>query len=508
MNQTKNSPPLQNKSSKKSSPRFSLRIRITIYLFAFVLIVIGILWTVQSVFLEKIYMWIKTDELYDNSDTIAEYITGDDYHKNVSRIALDNKICIFACNADTFGELLTVEALEGECDLHKLVYRRAAMGFELNTDNLALISSYAQKNSGEVLLNVSSNGIHTKELTISAELKRSDGEQSVIIARIIPHENGDILLLFNAVISPLVTTVNTLNTMLIYISLLLVFLAVVFSIIIAYLVAKPIRDINNSAKELAKGNYGVSFEGGGFCEVSELSDTLNYAARELSKVDRLKTELISNISHDLRTPLTMISGYAEMMRDIEGEMSVENLQIIIDESDRMKSLVNDVLDVSKLQSGNVEYNMTQFDLTECIEQEIVRYNKLRDHEGYTVKFDYTSPVIVLGDRTRLVQVLYNLLNNAVTHTGSDNTVYVRQDFVNNGVRISVRDSGEGIPPEHLPLIWDRYYKVEGKHKRASKGSGLGLSIVKTIIEAHKGRCGVESSQNGGSTFWFELDIAG
>ena len=259
---------------------------------------------------------------------------------------------------------------------------------------------------------------------------------------------------------------------------------------------------------LAEGNYDVRFGVGGYREIAELSDTLSVAAEELSKTGALQRELIANISHDLRTPLTMIGGYAEMMRDIPGENTPENMQIIIDETKRLTSLVNDLLDISKLQSGTQTLSLSDFNLTETIREVIGRFSKLTEQDGWTIDFTASEEVIVNADRTRILQVVYNFINNAITHSGGDKLVEVRQIVSERDgkkvVRIEVTDHGEGIPEENLKYIWDRYYKVDKTHRRAVTGSGLGLSIVKSILEMHHARYGVESEVGKGSTFWFEL----
>ena len=256
------------------------------------------------------------------------------------------------------------------------------------------------------------------------------------------------------------------------------------------------------------GNYDTLFDTKSSKEIAYLADTLNYAARELKKNENLKKELIANISHDLRTPLTLITGYGEVMKDIPNEMTSDNLQIIIDESKRLSSLVNDVLDVSKLQSGTLELKMEHFNINEVIEETIKRYQKLIDNDGYNISLSLSSPCFVFADRQRILQVLYNFVNNAITHTGQDKNVSISQTvsthFGVEYVRIEITDTGDGIAPENLPLIWDRYYKVDKFHKRAQMGSGLGLSIVKSIIELHQGYYGVTSAIGKGSTFWFEL----
>lgn len=264
--------------------------------------------------------------------------------------------------------------------------------------------------------------------------------------------------------------------------------------------------MSKEARLLATGNYNVNFSGKGYKESEELANSLNFAAGELSKLDSLQKELIANISHDLRTPLTMISGYAEMMRDIPGEMTGDNLKIIIDESQRLSMLVSDVMDLSKLGANIEELKKSEFSLTEKIEAVIERIGKMSACDGYKINFVCDHDAIVYADETRILQVIYNLITNAINHTGEDRTVNVRQIVLDGGkaVRIEVTDSGEGIKEEDLPYIWDRYYKVDRVHKRASVGSGLGLSIVKNILKLHSANFGVESREGEGSTFWFEL----
>lgn len=162
------------------------------------------------------------------------------------------------------------------------------------------------------------------------------------------------------------------------------------------------------------------------------------------------------------------------------------------------------MDLSKLQAGSGELEKSEFDLTSAVESELCRYNKLRDREGYSIRFRYDALVTVSADRRRIMQVVYNLVNNAVNYTGADKTVLVRQTVENGAVRISVSDTGEGIDPAQLPLIFDRYYRERCTHRRAPIGTGLGLSIVKEIVTAHGGRYGVQSQVGKGSCFWFEL----
>jgi signal transduction histidine kinase len=305
-------------------------------------------------------------------------------------------------------------------------------------------------------------------------------------------------------ITPLGTMINTLENQAIIIAILLVVFTLILAALMAKLITKPIEQINKSAKSLAIGVYDIEFSGRGYREIDELSDTLNYASKELAKNDRLKKELISNVSHDLRTPLTLIKGYSEVIRDIPEENTPQNLQIIIDETERLSELVSDMLDLSTLQAGARNPDMQEFCLTDLIRSTMYRYEKLIMQNGYAISFDATGDVYVVADSTMILQVIYNLINNAINYSGSDKRVTVTQTTSDDLVRISISDSGEGIAQEDIPFIWDRYYKVDKVHKRATVGTGLGLSIVKQILELHNATYGVTSAPGMGSTFWFEL----
>lgn len=202
----------------------------------------------------------------------------------------------------------------------------------------------------------------------------------------------------------------------------------------------------------------------------------------------------------------MITGYAEVMRDLPGENTPENVQIVIDEAKRLTNLVNDLLDISKLQSGVTNLELKEYDLTESIKSVIDRYSKLVEQNGYTIEFDYDENVKCIADEFKIYQVIYNLVNNAINYSGEAKYVKVRQIVSGSIVRIEVIDKGEGIEEDKLKNVWERYYKIDKKHKRAVMGTGLGLSIVKNILKLHNANYGVESKVSKGSTFWFELKI--
>ena len=216
---------------------------------------------------------------------------------------------------------------------------------------------------------------------------------------------------------------------------------------------------------------------------------------------------MANVSHDLKTPLTIIKSYAEMIRDLSGENPKkrnEHTQVIIDETDRLTYLVGDILDLSKLESGTDSMKNEIFDLGSAALSVVDGFRIYEENEGFTFETDIDENSFVYADKRRISQVIYNLMNNAVNYTGDEKKVYVKVKKLSDKVRFEVKDTGEGIDESEIDKVWDRYYKSSKTHKRISKGTGIGLSIVKNILTEHGAKFGVTSEKKKGSTFWFEL----
>ncbi len=212
--------------------------------------------------------------------------------------------------------------------------------------------------------------------------------ESLVYTYIIDRSDGrQTFLVITSSITPLNTTLEVIKNQMLLVSVAFVLLSLVFSFYASRRIAKPIAQTNRAAKELAKKNYEIEFNASGYREVEELNNTLNYTKTELAATEKLQRELIANISHDLRTPLTLITGYGEVMRDLPGENTPENIQIIIDEATRLSTLVNDLLDLSKLQSGALQAQKQVFNLTDSVRAILERYSKLVEQEGFDIRFE-------------------------------------------------------------------------------------------------------------------------
>ena len=478
--------------------KLSIRWQLFGYLSLMIAILIIVLWLFQVVFMESFYKKIKKDEIVEVAKTIEKNIQSDKLEDILNNLANSRNLCIVF--ADATGKPFYIQnATRRDKTISKLsdgYYLR--FGIAAKEKGGAIFIDWKE---GDALLTVPNNN----PLAPPKVQLRNTRDEAVVYAKIITYQDYEYILMINSFISPVNATVSTIRKQLLYVTILMIVLAFGLSVFIARKIASPIIQINEHAKALAGSNEEIAFDEKGYKEIAELSNTLSYVSTELTKTEGFRRELIANVSHDLRTPLTLISGYAEMMRDLPGENNPENTQVIIDEANRLTALVNDMLDLSKLQAGTQKMEKRVYNFTQNVKETMARYAALTEKEGYHITFDYDEEVEIEADELKMSQVVYNLINNAINYTGENKIVAVRQKIVDNKVRIEVKDSGEGIAPENIPYIWDRYYKVDKTHKRAMIGTGLGLSIVRNILEAHHATYGVDSEPHKGSTFWFEME---
>lgn len=447
--------------------------------------VLLLLWFFQILFLQKFYENIKTTS---TNNAVAEMVekyrksdvtTAEDFEKladEFDMIALDND----------FSYMIT------DSYASKLIHENdRSISYQFSRRQLQELVLNANVSGG--ITSVQGNVGNSKVLTICSLLKNKSGTTT-----------GYIVLY--SIITPVNTTITMLKQNTSVIMLILVVISLILSLIISNSISKPILKITKASKKLANGEYNVQFDGGSLIETQQLAQSLNYASAEISKIDELQRDLIANVSHDLRTPLTMIKAYAEMIRDLSGERKEkreEHLKIIIDETDRLALLVNDMLDLSKLEKGEQPLNYTTFDINSKLHDIIERYKGISKVMGYKINFTDNTPVLVKCDIVKIEQVIYNLVNNAINYTGDDKQVYITQTIEDDYVKITVTDTGKGISEDNIHQIFDKYYRCE-KTKREVIGTGLGLSIVKAILKKHNFPFGVQSKIGIGTSFWFKI----
>ncbi len=335
--------------------------------------------------------------------------------------------------------------------------------------------------------------------------------QQMLYVRKLMGADGEIYYLtISSTLAPVDVTSRVLQNQLVLITIMSLIMAFLLSYFFAKKLSKPIVNITNSAKQLAAGNYTVKFEGSNYTEIDELAQVLNHTTTELAKTDTLRRDLMANVSHDLRTPMTIIKSYAEMIRDISGnnpEKRAAHTQVIIDEADRLTKLVNDILDLSKLEAGTAKITCEEFNLSRSVNEIVDRFRVFEQTSGFDFQVSVEEEIFIVADERAFAQVIYNLISNAVNYTGDDKKVFITLEAVEGKARFQVRDTGNGIPPEEMELVWKRYYRASEMHKRTKIGTGIGLSIAKNIFDNHKAQYGVISKMGEGSTFWFEMPIS-
>ena len=475
----------QNRRSKKYASRttgISWRLFGTLVLF--VVVSLLVIWLFQIVLLNNFYENSKMDEFTATDEEIFSAFSDKEKMKD----------SVYKCSAQSDMCIRLFEVVDGKAvEICSSEVNPGCMLHHVEGSGLSQLYERAKNNGGTFAKKIRGSEQNEEIINTIYVSVRSDSQ------------GNEYVLMMESELIPLSATVKTLQRQFGWIMCILIMGALIVALAISKIICFPLQKMSRSAHELAKGDYKAKFEGGRYKEAAELADALNYAAAELAKTDDLQHELVANISHDLRTPLTMIKGYSEVIRDIPGENSPENVQVIIDETERLTELVNDMLDLSKIRAGTRKPETESFNLTETISSVLKRYEKLTEKDGYNIAFDYDRDVFIVADRTMILQVVYNLVNNALNYTGDDKKVSIVQSVWDNNVRISVIDTGKGIAKEDLPHIWDRYYKVDKVHKRAKIGTGLGLSIVKGILESHGASYGVNSEIGEGSNFWFEFE---
>ena len=270
---------------------------------------------------------------------------------------------------------------------------------------------------------------------------------------------------------------------------------------------KPLRQLSSAARQMAMGNYAVQVDSTRNDELGTLARDFNHMAAEVQHAAQMQRELLANVSHDLRTPLTLIKGYAETVRDLTGDDKAhrdEQMNIIVDETDRLTALVSSVMELSKVTSGADRCQRVHFDMGQLCDEVCERYDAVCAQNNWHLELELPDRELpVYADPEMMQRALHNLLGNAMHHIGADGIFILRAAPCTEGVRIEVEDHGPGIPPEDLPYIFDRYYR--SRSDAGKQGTGLGLSITKAIFQQHGFRFGVQSTVGKGTTFWFIMN---
>lgn len=463
----------------------------------FAALILGALWLLQTVFLQSFYDGMAIRNTQRLAEEIVGQVDSDDFEKRLDAWASEGSMLIFL--TDREGGILY------STDEHSAVYQKKDAGRSGGSNPYREQEGLSWQEGARHNLPSDYPGFLKcleESSTGQVGYKSADGN-AYIYGQVLPESSrfGQAVLYMSTPLGGAGAAVGILRVQLLWVTLASLALASVLAWLVARQFARPVAAITRQARNLPDGNTEAPYEAG-FCkELDEVSQALAETAETLHKLENARRELLANVSHDLRTPLTMIKGYAEMVREIswsDEERREQDLGIIMRETDRLTALVNDILGYSAAQSQEPE--LTRVDLSRLAKEAVEQFAPLAQQKGLKIAGDIAPGAQVLADEKHMSRVLCNLLDNGLRYAQNQLTVQVKAQ--EGAVHVEVRDDGPGIPPEELPLVWERYFT--SKQRGGHGSSGLGLAITKELLTAQKARFGVSSQVGDGTAFWFEI----
>lgn len=494
-----------------------LKYNIWFYLVIFALLIVAIVWIFQILLFDMIYQQRKMNSINSVGDELSRLMNTDEEITDVivsgwlTKAVNANEAGIFTYVSYYDGGELKIETVASEYADFEADKKPVLKPVSSTTEFNQLLENEVNGVSSKRITQIVQNAISQLELSTSpficdkANMDTSEG-YFYYVTRVSNKTMTGYLVLVST-LQALSETIKVVQSQLIIDSVVVIIISFFVAMYIATKLSKPIDKMSKTAKKWANGDENVTFEGNDFEELNELADALNYAKEGIAQTGVLQRDLLANVSHDLKTPLTMIKAYAEMIRDLSGDIKEKrdkHTKVIIDEADRLTMLVNDILDLSKLQNGMSTPDLKVVNISELLETVLFRMTEFAKNNGFTIITDIDRGLKTKCDSGEIEQVLYNLIGNSINYTGEDKTINVRLKRKDKVILFETIDTGKGISEEKLPTIWDKYYRYSETHQRPIKGTGLGLSIVKTILEGHKLKFGVISEKDVGSNFFIEF----
>lgn len=482
----------------------SFRFRLWMFFALFTALIFTILWLLQTVFLQSFYDAMLINNTKAAAQKIISSGSSSNINDTIDELTHDNAILVFITSEDG-SVLFSSDEFKGGKKVRK-------NGQEMLPDDLSIDNrpDFSDKRMNYRMLPEGFNEFLSKLKESDSGTVQYTSDSIFIYGSYMDYYGSDsrAVLYVGATIDTVGPSVSIISMQLVWVTGLSLIIGFILSWFIAKRFSVPLDKLSEKARKIGGKEYSPEFKKGFCSELDELNDTLDTTNEKLIKARNFQMELLANVSHDLRTPLTMIKGYAEMIRDIswsDEEQCAADLAVIIKEADRLTALVNEILEYSELQSDTLPDDKDAVDLSLLINRAADTFEALYKPEKLIVERRAADGIFVSGSTARLERAVYNLLDNAVRHTGENKTVRICLTAEEGKAHVEVTDFGAGIPEGEVEHIWDRYYT---SRQRGGKGvSGLGLAIVKKIVTLHGGECSVSSEQGKGCTFVITLPLA-
>lgn len=346
-------------------------------------------------------------------------------------------------------------------------------------------------------------------LTSGQFIKRHSKEWMIVGIPVRDSQFGAVFLY--APREPILELVNQVQRMIFLAGIGAILLAIGLTWVVSRRMVDPLLAMKDAALDLSKGNFKVKIPVKGNDEVAQLGEAINRLAQDLYRLQTSRKEFLSSVSHELRTPLSYVKGYSQALDEnmlTTEEERKKYIKVIRQETDWLARLVEDLFDLTKMDEGQLRLSMEHVDLDKMIHNMIHTMNPRAKIKQISLHYEPIKPKpLIKGDYSRLSQVLFNLIDNAIQHTPSEGKINVNLEAGNDHIKMIVKDTGNGIPKEELPYIWERFYRVDKSRARGLGGTGLGLSIVKQIVEGHHGTVHIESEEQIGTVVTVILPIS-
>ncbi len=477
----------------------------------FALIFIGLMagtillcWLINNIFLEQYYISMKSKVILDAYETISQAANSDTYSTEEFSTNLDEVCSIYniaACVIDSNSRTQFVSVNGGQELERKLI------GYLFGIGTTARVVVIAEE----------------EEYTLR-QTKGVDGDYLEMFGRL----NSGISFVMRSPIESIRESVSIANRFLGYVGLLAALAGGVFIWFVADRITKPILELNRISEQMVHLNFDAKYAGQSQNEIGLLGDNINKLSQSLEKaiselktannelqkdiekkeqIDEMRKEFLANVSHELKTPIALIQGYAEgLMEGINDDTESRNFycEVIMDEASKMNVMVQKLLTLNQLESGNDVVTMERFDVTALAFNYIQSAGILTRQNEITVTMEEYPPIYVWADEYKVEEVFMNYFSNAVNHCAGEKKIIVSMEDKGDRVRVGVFNTGNPIPEESVGHLWEKFYKVDKARTREYGGSGVGLSIVKAIMESMNQKYGVENYNNG-VLFWFELE---
>ncbi|MCJ7834320.1 HAMP domain-containing histidine kinase [Cuneatibacter sp. NSJ-177] len=488
--------------------KFSIRFKFTMILVAVVTGVIAAICFINNRYLETYVINEKQDQIQSMRQAVETYVDNgysDDQKQQLDRLSRINNIAV-----------LVIQETSGFSGLGQVQYASSLeqQGFSLRLD------SYLRGKGGPVISDIYTRG--DNYVIYKAYDSQLGSNQIDCIGM---YEDADYIL--STPLESIRESVTLSNKFLAGVGALAVIAGAILMYFVTRNLTKPILKLAALSEQMAELDFSVRYPGGKKDEIGILGDSMNhmseklqYTIEELKKangqlekdieekdrIDERRREFISNVSHELKTPIALIQGYSEGLKDDvndDPESRDFYCDVIIDEAKKMNHIVKRLLNLGEIESGGMKLTLEDFNLVEVIRGVMQATSVLGKDHDCEVTLSAPEELWVRADEFMLEEVLQNYLSNAYHYVSNPGKIQVKAESQNGLVRISVFNTGNPIPEEDLPHLWEKFYKVDKARTRKYGGSGIGLSIVKAIVNAHKGRCGVENKEDG-VEFWFEF----